>query len=239
VIGVLAGQAVAVLLITAYGNEPGVAGLSLVVSDLVLLACVVGFAARGARKLGGATLGLRRTSWGPALGWGASLLIAGIAVQGLLAGIFGETGGDSSTTHFAFGTAVLITLGVAVTAPIAEEIAFRGYLFPALTRWRGPWMAATITAVLFGAAHIAALPPALLPGAAFFGFGACLLFWFTGSLLPVVAVHSVNNAIVLAVVSGGQLAPAIVLAPALALLLLMPLSRDRAPERATDLKATG
>jgi membrane protease YdiL (CAAX protease family) len=219
--------------IATYGDGRGVAALSLVISDLILLGCVVAFATRGADKLGGATLGLRRTSLGPAVGWGASLLVAGIAVQGLLAGIFGVSDGNSSTVHFALGTALLVALGIAVTAPLAEEIAFRGYLFPALTRWRGPWVAATITALLFAAAHVAALPAAMLPGVAFFGFGACLLFWFTGSLLPVVAVHSINNALVLAVVTGGQLAPAIVAAPLLALLVLLPLSRERAPDQST------
>lgn len=234
VIGLLAGQAVALALIATYGDARGVVGLSLVVGDLILLASVVAVAARGAERLGAATLGIRRTSWGPAVGWGAALLVSGMAVQGLLAAIFGVSGGDSSTVHFTPGTALLVTFGVAVAAPLVEEIAFRGYLFPALTRWRGPWLAATITALLFGAAHFAALPAAMLLGAAFFGFGACLLFWFTGSLLPAVAVHSVNNAFVLAVVTGGQLAWAIVAAPLLALLLLMPLARERAPEAATS-----
>jgi CAAX protease family protein len=230
VLGLFAGQAAALALIASAGDGRGVLGASLVLGDLILLACVIAVANRGADRLGGATLGIRRTEWGPAIGWGAALLVSSIAVQGLLGAAFGaEGGGDSSTVRFSAGTAVLVTLGVAVTAPIAEEIAFRGYLFPALTRWRGPWMAATVTAVLFGAAHFAALPLALLPGAAFFGFGACLLFWFTGSLLPCVAVHSINNALVLAVVTGGQLAPAILLAPALALLVLMPFVRERAP----------
>jgi membrane protease YdiL (CAAX protease family) len=232
-IGLLAGQAVAVALVATSGEARGVVASSLVVGDLILLASVVTFAARGAERLGAATFGIRRTSWGPAVGWGASLLVAGIAVQGLLAAIFGVQGGDSSTVHFTPGTAVLVVLGVAVTAPLAEEIAFRGYLFPALTRWRGPWLAATVTAVLFGAAHFAALPAPMLLGAAFFGFGACLLFWFTGSLLPGVGVHSINNALALTFVTGGQLAPAILAAPLLSLLVLKPFARERAPDDGT------
>jgi membrane protease YdiL (CAAX protease family) len=221
------------------GDGRGALGAGLVVGDLILVACVLAVAARGADRLGGFTLGIRRTEWGPAIGWGAALLVSGIAVQGLLGAAFGaEGGGDSSTVRFSAGAAVLVTLGVAVTAPIAEEVAFRGYLFPALTRWRGPWMAATVTALLFGAAHFAALPAALLPGAAFFGFGACLLFWFTGSLLPCVAVHSVNNALVLAIVTGGQLAPAILLAPALSLLVLWPFVRERAATGNTPMQST-
>ena len=62
----------------------------------------------------------------------------------------------------------LVIFGVAVAAPIAEEIAFRGYLFAALTTWRGPWPAALVTGLLFGAAHVAVYPE-LLPALAFFG----------------------------------------------------------------------
>ena len=56
---------------------------------------------------------------------------------------------------------------------------------------------ATSTALLFGAAHIASSPVEALPVLALFGFAACLLFWFTGSLLPCVGVHALNNAIVI------------------------------------------
>jgi membrane protease YdiL (CAAX protease family) len=133
----------------------------------------------------------------------------------------------SSASAFA---ALSLVVGDLVLLASVIAAAFRGYLFPALTRWRGPWLAATATAVLFGAAHIAALPPALLPGAAFFGFGLCLLYWFTGSLLPGVAIHSLNNAIALTVVTGGQLALAILAAPLLSLLVLAPLARERAPD---------
>jgi uncharacterized protein len=229
-VGLLAGQAVAVALMIASDGDGAVA-LALVAGDLVLLLCVLVAASRGADRLGAATFGIRRTPWGPALGWSLALLFASFAVEGLIVGIFGMGGSDGgSAVHFAPGTAALIALAIAVTAPIVEETAFRGYLFPALARWRGPWIAAAVTAVLFGAAHVAALPAPMLLGVTFFGFGTCLLFWFTGSLLPGVALHSLNNAIALTVVTGGQLAPAIVAAPVLSLLLLMPLAREHAPD---------
>src|SRR4051794_12837448 len=236
VLGVVLGQAAAIALLAFAPDTDAMDALGLVVGDVVLVAIVVAFARRGTERLGPATLGIRRTSWRPALGWGALLLIAGIAVDSLLLALFGGGGGrgHDHAVHIAAGAAVLLTLGIAVTAPVAEELAFRGYLFPALSRWRGPWPAALITAVLFGAAHFAALPLVLLPGVAFFGFGACLLFWFTGSLLPGVAVHSLNNAIALALVTGGDLAPAIVAAPVLSLLVLRPFARERAPGAATS-----
>jgi uncharacterized protein len=229
-LGLLGGQGVATALVVALGDPGSVLALSLVAGDLILVAVVIAAAVREADRLGPATFGIRRPRLAPAVGWGAALLVAAFGFEGLLALTFGaDGGGDSSPAHFSAGTAVLVTLGVAVTAPLAEEIAFRGYLFPALTRWRGPWLGAAVTALLFGAAHFAALPAPMLLGAAFFGFGSCLLFWFTGSLLPCVAIHSLNNALVLTVLTGGQLAPAIPLAPVFSLFLLMPFARDRTP----------
>src|SRR4051812_17778686 len=231
--GLVVSQAIGIGVAALVGGGARIA-LSLVLADLVLLAIVLVVASRGAERLGPATLGIRRTSLGPAFGWGAALLFCGFAFNALLVLLFGSDGGSGGTRHhhvehLAVGKAVLLTLGIAVTAPLAEEIGFRGYLFPALTRWRGPWLGAAITALLFGAAHFAALPVVMLPRAAAFGFGACMLFWFTGSLLPGGAVHSLNNAIVLTVVTGGRLAPALLAAPLLALLVLLPFARERAP----------
>src|SRR4051812_33523643 len=233
VVGLVVSQAIGIGIAELVGGGARIA-LSVVLADVLLLVIVLAVASRGAERLGGATLGIRRTSLGPAFGWGAALLFCSFAVNALLALLLGGDGGSGGTRHhhvehLAVGKAVLLTLGIAVTAPLAEEIAFRGYLFPALTRWRGPWLGAALTPPLFWAPPLAALPVVMLPGAAAFGFGACMLFWFTGSLLPGVAVHSLNNAIVLTVVTGGRLAPALPAAPLLALLVLLPFARERAP----------
>ena len=128
---------------------------------------------------------------------------------------------------------VLILFAVAVLAPVVEELAFRGYLFPALTRWRGPWVGAALTALLFGAAHFASSPLAALPALAVFGFGACLLYWFTGSLLPCVGLHAANNALVMSVGGAGTWqVPALIGCVLLAILLLLPFARERAPQPA-------
>ncbi|HEY6761935.1 MAG TPA: type II CAAX endopeptidase family protein [Baekduia sp.] len=219
--------------VLALDGGRAVAAASGLLTDLVLLAFVVASASRGAQRLGGATLGLRRTAFWPALGWGAALLFGTWLVEGILSAILG--GGTGSQGRHAPGpfdadVAVLLVAAVAISAPIVEEIAFRGYLFPALAGWRGPWIGALATAVVFGAAHVLALPPAFLPGIAVFGFGACLLRWFTGSLLPGIAVHSLNNAIVLTALSGGQLWWAIPAAPLAALALVAPFSRARAED---------
>jgi membrane protease YdiL (CAAX protease family) len=229
-LGVAVGLGATAALVAVVDGGRAVEAASILLTDAVLLAVVVTAATGGADRVGPATLGLRRTAVGPALGWGLAVLMGSWAINGLLSIWFGSgaSGGGDDPVHLGAGIAVLLTLGVAVSAPIVEEIAFRGYLFPALTTWRGPWVGALITAALFGAAHVLALPAPMLAGVAAFGLGACLLRWFTGSLLPGIAIHSFNNAIVLAALTGGQLWWAILAAPLVALALCAPFSRTRA-----------
>jgi CAAX protease family protein len=242
VLGLVASQAAAGGLIWAAGGDDAshaVAALAAVVADLVILAVVVAFARRGAERLTPATLGIRRTRLWPAVGWMIAIYFGVAAAEGLWAIVVaiaaggGGGGGDGSKgTHLATPAALLVLLAVAVSAPIVEEVSFRGYLFPALTRWRGPWSAAVLTALLFGAAHVLVYPPLVLPMMVAFGFGACLLFWFTGSLLPGVALHALNNALVLSVAIGWswQVPLAVIGCVAAAVGLLWPLARERAPQ---------
>jgi hypothetical protein len=99
-------------------------------------------------------------------------------------------------------TAAMIGVGVFVTviAPIAEEFFFRGFIFNELRSWlrsraSGPWIAAIITGLLFGAAHTGSASAKYLLPLAFLGFILCLLRWKTGSLYPGMALHSVNNSL--------------------------------------------
>ena len=209
--------------------------IALVAGDLALIAIVIAFARRGAERLSAATFGVRRTAFGPALGWMLVVYFGVGALETLWIAVLGHGvrhAGTSSPHVHGVAAALGLVFAIAVVAPIAEELSFRGYLFGALTRWRGPWIAAVLTGLLFGAAHFLVYPLAFLPALAVFGFGACLLFWFTGSLLPSIALHSLNNAIATAVLLGwGWQAPvAIVGAVATALALLAPFARERAPQ---------
>jgi membrane protease YdiL (CAAX protease family) len=237
------GVALAVQLLAGGSAEKidGATAISLLVFDAVMIAVVIAFARRGAEKLTPATLGIRRTAFGPALGWIVAIYFGVIALEGLYAVLITALGaggverqdlgapGAPSTA-----TAIATFAAIAVAAPIAEEIAFRGYLFPALTRWRGPWIGAIVTALLFGAAHFLVYPLVFLPALAFFGFGACLLFWFTGSLLPSICLHAINNAIAAGVLLGGswQVPLGVLGAVAAVLLVLAPFARERAPQTA-------
>jgi membrane protease YdiL (CAAX protease family) len=99
-------------------------------------------------------------------------------------------------------TAAMIGVGVFVTviAPVCEEFFFRGFIFGMLRsglsgRPWGPWVAAIVTGLLFGAAHSGSAAAKYLLPLAFLGFLLCLLRWKTGSLYPGMALHSINNSL--------------------------------------------
>ena len=100
---------------------------------------------------------------------------------------------DLGQTSAALAAAAVL---VTVIAPVAEEFLFRGYIFGALRGWAGLWGAALITGALFGAIH---LDPdrqvGFLVPLAVFGFVLCIVRERTGSLLPCIALHSINNAL--------------------------------------------
>lgn len=239
VCALVAGQVVAALVILAAGGRdaaPWAVAVGSLLFDAAMLAVVWAFAHRGAERLGPATFSIRRTRFWPAVGWMLAIYAGVSALEAGWAALVG--GGRSSAPHGGGGTgmALLVVLAVAVVAPIVEEVVFRGFLFPALSRWRGPWVGAVLTALLFGAAHVATYPPQLLPLMVLFGFGACLLLWFTGSLLPCVALHALNNSIVVAVASAWTWQAPLAVGGAVlaAVLLLWPLARGQAarPARA-------
>ena len=90
---------------------------------------------------------------------------------------------------------IAVMLLVTVIAPLAEEFFFRGYFFTALRGWLGLWGAAVVTGLFFGAIHVGSAPVGYLVPLAFFGFVLCLVYWRTGSLVPCIALHALNNSL--------------------------------------------
>lgn len=79
--------------------------------------------------------------------------------------------------------------------PLGEEFLFRGFVFRALSNWRGTVSAAIVTAIAFAATHIGWLPVGVVFPVAMFGFVLCLLYHRTGSLYPPLAVHAFGNSL--------------------------------------------
>jgi membrane protease YdiL (CAAX protease family) len=108
-----------------------------------------------------------------------------------------QLGIDGSTLNL-----VLVVVIITVLAPVSEELLFRGYIFRALRNWRGFAPAAIITGLIFGAVHIGSSPIGFALPLAAFGFGLCLLYHWTGSLYPCIALHAANNAFALGIDRG-------------------------------------
>jgi uncharacterized protein len=172
--------------------------LATLLQDVLLVASAVWFAARAGRPRPG-DFGLRATAVVRALvlmvGAYVGFLVFAAVWEAILnlndkEQVVQKLGANSG----AVGLVAVVAL-TCVVAPICEEFFFRGFFFPALSNWRGPWTAAVLTGVVFGAIHVGSAPVGDLVPLAFFGFALCLLRWWSGSLYPCIAVHAVNNCV--------------------------------------------
>jgi membrane protease YdiL (CAAX protease family) len=90
----------------------------------------------------------------------------------------------------------LALIAGAVVTPLGEEALFRGVLANALLMRYRAWVAVIVSAAVFAVAH--GINP-VLPIAFVVGLFTALLFRWSGSIWPGVALHGVNNATALLV----------------------------------------
>jgi membrane protease YdiL (CAAX protease family) len=134
------------------------------------------------------------TRWlvlGAGLGVGAYVLNIVVAVlYGVLTGDTGTPQGDyqAAAGGGALAFALTLVLG-AIATPIGEELAFRGVLANALSRY-GAWVGVLLSSAVFALAHGLNV---ILPIAFVVGLAAGWLLLRTGSIWPGVVVHAVNN----------------------------------------------
>jgi membrane protease YdiL (CAAX protease family) len=95
-----------------------------------------------------------------------------------------------------FGPTALQILLIVIAAPICEETCFRGMLFGGLREKLPRLAAALVCGLVFGALHaltgVTAVPPLIV-----FGFVLALLYEKTGSIIPGILLHMLNNSIAL------------------------------------------
>lgn len=177
---------------------PGVNIVATFFQDGAFIAAALLFASRAGRVLP-EQFGLRRVRFRTALKWTALVYLGYWAIAFVWSLIVTLPEQDQLPTSLGVdeSTAALIAVCVLVTvaAPIAEEFLFRGYVFGALRNWRGPWPAALLTGIVFGAIHAGSAEPEFLVPLAVLGVMLCILRWRSGSLLPCIALHALNNAL--------------------------------------------
>jgi membrane protease YdiL (CAAX protease family) len=192
----LAALVLAVLIAAALGfafDESGVEiprGVGALIIDGALLVTLVPLYRSGALRA--ADLGLRRVPPGRSVGLAVLAFIAYVVVNRLwnswvnpppISSTFGALEDQS--------TAVIVLAGFAavVSAPVIEEVFFRGFLYRSLRNRMGIVPACMIVGFVFGLGHTQ-YPLLVRPVLAAFGVIACLLYERTGSLLPGIAMHS-------------------------------------------------
>jgi membrane protease YdiL (CAAX protease family) len=191
--------------VAALGIEAGNALVSPTIYLLgvgVYLAVILGVYLFAARKAGWAALGLRQAPWSSfaLVGPFFILEILGLALVngliGFLAGGFENPQVDSITGGQALSPRDLIMLLVLVAGlvPFAEELFFRGMLYPLLRSRMGPLAAIVANAALFSLAHFI---PLLIPGLFVVGLFLAYLRERSGSIWPSVCLHALQNSLAL------------------------------------------
>ncbi len=146
-----------------------------------------------------AALGLRPVGWRPIV-----LAVLGTTVLSFVVSQLGpQPEGVRQVTEGIQGVRALQTLAVlGFLAPLAEELVFRGLLYGWLAgRWSN-LVAFLVSSLAFAVAHTEPVHILLvLPLGFWFGW----LRWRTGSLLPTIVAHMINNSI--AVAAAAFLAP--------------------------------
>jgi len=169
----------------------------------VQLATAVGFlmvpmaiaAQRGAATMGEivARLGVRRFQ-PSALKWMAAAVGAYLLFALLYSALIVQP--HQKDIAEGFGTIPIQVLLIVVAAPVSEEVCFRGMLFGGLRERLPRLAAALISGVIFGGLHaltgISAVPPLIV-----FGFILALLYEKTGSIIPGILLHMLNNSVAL------------------------------------------
>lgn len=152
------------------------------------------------------TLGVRSTPVWPAIGWTVLAYVTFILLAAIYASLVGKPPEQDLVTELRDQESVLVLGGyaivVAIGAPLVEETFFRGYMFGVL-REKLPLIGAMLIAgTVFGLVHAIGTPVATLPVLVLLGVLFCLLYWRTGSILPGMSLHAINNSVAFASTKG-------------------------------------
>jgi hypothetical protein len=190
-------------------------------SPLVYVATIVIY---GLLLAGVYLFAVRRAGW-RAVGWQAAdtqtlvittplmllLALCGMVLINLLVALL-QGGSFENPQHEALtgGEALsnselaLLFLLVAGLVPIAEELFFRGMIYPLLrARW-GAYVAIIASAALFAVVHVI---PTLLPALFFVGLVLGLLREWSKSVIPGILLHATQNGLALLAIQAAMLAP--------------------------------
>lgn len=172
----------------------------------IYLTAMGGIYALVGRRAGGDALGLRPPDRLSLL-LVPPLFVAGImalalvnAAVGLLIGGFENPQVEALTGGAALAPAevILLLILVAGVVPFAEELFFRGLVYPLMRRDLGPALAIPLNAAVFALVHVI---PQLLPGLFVIGLILTYLRERSGSIWPGVLYHALQNGLALLLIN--------------------------------------
>ncbi len=152
-----------------------------------------GNAREALRRLGFRDLAWRLIGLG-ALAWLIYLLCA-LVLSTLLhpeqEDVTKEIGGDAGGAINVIAAGLLII----VVAPVSEEVFFRGFMFAGLRRSLPMWVAAVISAAVWGSLHLSSGNIDVVIQLAVFGLVLAWIYERSGSLWAPIFAHGLNNTI--------------------------------------------
>ena len=172
----------------------------------IYLATILGVYLFAARRAGWAAMGLRPPerrhllSVPPLFLLGLVALVLVNAAVGLLMGGFENPQVDALTGGAALAPAELILLLILVAGvvPFAEELFFRGMVYPLMRSRLAAVPAIALNAAAFAVVHVV---PQLLPGLFVVGLFLAYLRERSGSIWPSVLYHALQNGIALLLIN--------------------------------------
>jgi membrane protease YdiL (CAAX protease family) len=178
-------------------NSPGVNVGATLIQDGVLVGCALWLAAQVSRPRAW-QFGLRGTPFWRGVKWALIAFAIYFTFQLIYAAAVHPDEKQTTLQDLGAGSggAVTVIIGLLVVgvAPIAEEFFFRGFFYGALRTRFSFLAAAAIDGIVFGAVHaptgIQAVPPLIV-----LGFAFCVAYEATGSILPCIVLHALNNMI--------------------------------------------
>lgn len=186
------------------GVEPAIDAAALVI-NAVMFAGLVGIVValvRG-RVSPALWLGLRWQQWvhlfwfGPLVVLGMWVVMGVLQASGYLALMEEWAGGSSMQDSVELMreskdvvVVALMAFSAAIIAPLAEEVIFRGYLYPVAKAWSGKWFGVFFSALWFSACH--GNVPLILP-LFLLGVILALAYEWTGSLWAAIGIHFFFN----------------------------------------------
>jgi membrane protease YdiL (CAAX protease family) len=218
------------------GGPPGVVIAATLVQDAALIAAAWLFSSIWARGLSPASFGLRPTPLRSAVGWTVLAFVAFWVLTAIYVQIVGQPDQQELTRdlHDEDSLAALIAYAVllAFVAPLAEEFFFRGFTYGVVREKFGIAGGTIFTGIVFGLVHVAGSPIETVGVLVILGMLLCVLYQRTGSLLPCIALHAINNSISFAATKDLSVpgAVAIVLATSGAAVAVAAAVMQRAPQ---------